>query len=121
MIDENRKTVLFLLNGFGMEAAKSWNVYSANLMPNLDRISHAYPMTSIPVSDVAAGLNKHQIGNFKSNYLIFSTEGNVLRKEDILNVKLSNMEITNDKNFINLINNSIQNNSRFHILFNMGN
>ena len=121
MIDENKKTVLFLLNGFGMEAAKSFNVYSASLMPNLDRISHAYPMTSIPVSDVDAGLNKHQIGNFKSNYLMFSTEGNVLRKEDVLDSKLSSMEIMHDKTLSSLVNNSINNNSRFHILFNMGN
>ena len=61
MIDENKKTILFLLNGFGMEAAKSWNVYNAQLMPNLDRISHAYPFTSMPVSDVDAGLNKHHL------------------------------------------------------------
>ena len=121
MIDDNKKTILFLLNGFGMEAAKSWNVYNAQLMPNLDRISHAYPFTSMPVSDVEAGLNKHQIGNFKSNYLMFSTEGNVLKKEDILDNKLSSMEIMNDRTLSSLINNSIQNNSRFHVLFNMGN
>ena len=121
MIDSNKKTVLFLFNGFGMEAAKSWNVYSAQLMPNLDRLSHAYPMTSIPTSDVDAGLNKHQTGNFKSNYLMFSTEGNVLKKEDILESKLSSMEMMNDKILGSAIANTIQNNSRFHVLFNVGN
>ena len=121
MIDENKKTVLFLLNGFGMEASKSWNVYSANLMPNLDRISHAYPFVSIPVSDVDAGLNKHQIGNYKSNYLMFSTEGNVLRKEDILDTKLASLEILNEKVLTDTINHSLNNNSRFHVLFNLGN
>ena len=121
MNEENKKTILFLLNGFGMEASKSWNVYSASLMPNLDRISHAYPFTSMPVSDVEAGLNKHQIGNFKSNYLMFSTEGNVLRKEDIIDSKLASNEIANEKILTDLINYTIQNNSRFHILFNIGN
>ncbi len=121
MIDDNKKTILFLINGFGMEASKSWNVYSASLMPNLDRISHAYPMTSIPVSDVDAGLNKHQIGNFKSNYLMFSTEGNVLRKEDIIDAKIASGEIMREKYLTDAVNYSIQNNSRFHILFNMGN
>lgn len=120
-MNDSKKTILFLVNGFGMEVQKSWNVYNTNLMPNLDRISHAYPFTSMTVSDVGAGLNKHQIGNFKSNYLMFSTEGKILKKEDILSSKISTQEITNDKIINNSINYAINNNSRFHILFNMGN
>lgn len=118
---DSKKTILFLLNGFGMEAPKSWNVYNNSLMPNLDRISHAYPFTSMAVSDTDAGLNKHQIGNFKSNYLMFSTEGKILRKEDIIASKFSSSEIVSDKIINDSINYSILNNSRFHIFFNMGN
>ena len=92
----DKKTVLFLMNGFGMEAPKSFNVYAPSLMPNLDRITHVYPFTTIYTSGTDAGLNKKQIGNFKSNYLSFSTEGKILKKEDIIADKLNNLEINNN-------------------------
>lgn len=120
-MNEAKKTVLFLMNGFGMEAPKSFNVYQPSLMPNLDRISHAYPFTTMATSDTEAGLNKRQIGNFKSNYLSFSTEGKILKKEDILESKIDTLEIMNDKNITEAINYSLNHGSRFHILFVMGN
>lgn len=120
-MNEQKKTILFLMNGFGMEAPKSFNVYAPSLMPNLDRISHVYPFTTMYTSGEDAGLNKKQIGNFKSNYLSFSTEGKILKKEDILEEKINNMEINNNQVINDLINYTLTNNSRMHILFSMGN
>lgn len=117
----DKKTVLFLMNGFGMEAPKSFNVYAPSLMPNLDRITHVYPFTTIYTSGTDAGLNKKQIGNFKSNYLSFSTEGKILKKEDIIADKLNNLEINNNAVINDIVNHTLTNNSRMHILFSMGN
>ena len=37
-----KKTVLFLMNGFGTESAKSFEVYSKEVMPTFDTLINAY-------------------------------------------------------------------------------
>ena len=36
------KTVLFLINGFGIEQKGSYSVYNKELMPNFDRLMNEY-------------------------------------------------------------------------------
>ena len=120
-IKESKKTILFLLNGFGLEAPKSFNVYTSKLMPNLDQISHVYPFTSLYTSGLDAGLSKHQIGNFRSNYLSFSTEGKILRKEEIIRKKISSGEATDNKVIMDTLNYVLANNSKLHVMFSIGN
>lgn len=43
-----KKNILLLINGFGIEKADSHNVYSAKLMPNMDRLTHERTFVSIP-------------------------------------------------------------------------
>ena len=43
-----KKNVLFLINGFGIEKNDSYNVYSANLMPNMDKLTKERIFSSIP-------------------------------------------------------------------------
>ena len=41
------KTVLFLINGLGIEKADSCNVYNEQLMPNMDQLINEHLFTSI--------------------------------------------------------------------------
>ena len=43
-----KKEVLFLINGFGVERNDSYNVYSAELMPNMDKLTKEGVFVSIP-------------------------------------------------------------------------
>ena len=45
-----KKTVLFLMNGMGIEQKNSYNIYSSELMPNLDRFIREHFFTSISSS-----------------------------------------------------------------------
>lgn len=42
-----KKTILFLMNGFGIEQVDSYSVYSKDLMPNLDSYTNEYLFSSI--------------------------------------------------------------------------
>lgn len=42
-----KKTVLFLMNGFGIEQVDSYSIYSKDLMPNLDNYTNEYLFSSI--------------------------------------------------------------------------
>jgi len=57
------KTVLFLMNGFGIEQIDSYNVYNSKLMPNLDKYTNTYLFSTLEV-------NSHDIS---SGYRTFST------------------------------------------------
>ena len=43
-----KKSILMLINGFGVEKADSHSVYSASLMPNMDRLTKEKIFVSIP-------------------------------------------------------------------------
>ena len=45
-----KKNILLLINGFGIEKADSHSVYSAELMPNMDRLTHEMVFASTPNS-----------------------------------------------------------------------
>ena len=57
-----KKEILFLINGFGVERNDSYNVYSAELMPNMDKLTKEGVFVSIP--------NKYL--DYKSAYRNFS-------------------------------------------------
>ncbi len=58
-----KKTVLFLMNGFGIEQLDSYNIYNAKLMPNLDSYTKNYLFTQI----------ESKAYNLTSGYRMFST------------------------------------------------
>ena len=41
------RTVLFLINGFGIETKESYSVYDASIMPNFDRLSQRYMFSKL--------------------------------------------------------------------------
>ena len=43
-----KKNILLLINGFGVERADSYNIYSGELMPNMDRLTKERVFVSIP-------------------------------------------------------------------------
>lgn len=58
-----KKTVLFLMNGFGIEQIDSYNIYNSKLMPNLDSYTKNYLFTAI----------ESKAYDLKSGYRTFST------------------------------------------------
>jgi len=62
-----KKTVLFLMNGFGIEQANSYNVYNSKLMPNLDSYTQKYLFSSISANTY----------NLANGYRMFSTGSNI--------------------------------------------
>lgn len=59
------KTVLFLINGLGIEKADSCNVYNEQLMPNMDQLMNEHLFTSIATDtrDYNSGYQIFSMGN----------------------------------------------------------
>ena len=47
-----KRNILLLINGFGVEQRDSYNVYSENLMPNLDKLTKTCMFSSISSNDL---------------------------------------------------------------------
>lgn len=103
-----KKTVLFLMNGFGVEQLDSYNIYNAQLMPNLDRYTKEYLFSSIETP----------ANNLVSGYRLFSTGSNYLLSYSLIDNYLD--KFNENKNF-ELYLNSINDNGKIHIFLSLEN
>ena len=116
-----KKTVLFLMNGFGVDVPKSFGIYSKELMPTFEKLLAAYPFKLLYASGEMIGNNSSEASNFKDGYSKFGTFGNVITKYDILKKKIDNNEFLNNPVVNNSIDIAVKNNSRLHVMFSLGN
>lgn len=71
------RTVLFLINGFGIETKESYSVYDANLMPNFDKLSKKYMFSKLSsnVFNVVDGFRNMSLErNDLYNYSIYERD-----------------------------------------------
>lgn len=117
---ETKKSVLFLMNGFGLEVPKSFNIYKASLMPSLDKISNYYPFASVFASGTEVGLNKGQLSSFKAGYSVFSSFGKPHKKADVIQTRMEDTTFYTNPVVSASINYALQNDSRLHVIFSIG-
>ena len=117
---ETKKSVLFLMNGFGLEVPRSFSVYKANLMPSLDKISNYYPFASVFASGTEVGLNKGQLSSFKAGYSAFSSFGKPYKKANVIKSKMEDNSFYDSPVVIASINYALQNESKLHVIFSIG-
>lgn len=90
-----KKTVLFLMNGFGIEQTDSYNVYNSKLMPNLDSYTQKYMFSSIEDNSY----------NYMDGYRLFSTGSTIPLTYQLLKNYMENFEKNPNMNFyLNSIN-----------------
>lgn len=117
---ETKKSVLFLMNGFGIEVPRSFNMYKASLMPSLAKISNYYPFASVFASGTEVGLNKGQLSSFKVGYSVFSAFGKPDKKLDVIQSKMNDTTFYTSPVISQSIEYALKNGSKLHILFSIG-
>ncbi len=117
---DEKKTVLFLMNGFGSETAKSFEIYSKDVMPTFEQLINAYPFKLIFANGELIGVNKGEVSNFKTGYYNFSSFGHPSKKENVLNKKIISNEFKNNEILNQSIDVACENNSNLHVIFMLG-
>ena len=115
-----KKSILLLMNGFGMEVPKSFNVYTAALMPSLAKLSNYYPFVSLFASGTEIGLNKGQLSSFRAGYLAFSSNGKPSKKSNAVQAQINANTFATNPVIANSINYAVEHKSRLHIFFSIG-
>jgi len=101
-----KKNILLLINGFGIERTDSYNVYSKELMPNMDRITTERLFVSIPNNYL----------DYKSAYRNFSIGTSMSLTYNLIENNISNLEYKKNELLRYITNETIKHNSRLHII-----
>ena len=101
-----KKTVLFLMNGFGVEQLDSYNVYNAKLMPNLDSYTKKHLFTAISTPSY----------NLVSGYRTFSTGSKYPLSCSLIDSYIDKFETNQNLNFYL---NSIKPEGKIHLILSL--
>lgn len=88
----NRKTVLFLINGFGVEKKESYSIYDATLMPTFDEFTKKYLFSTIDSN----------VSTYYDGYRNASLDINELYNYSILDKDIENKSFINKEALIKL-------------------
>ncbi len=88
----NRKTVLFLINGFGVEKKESYSIYDPTLMPTFDELTKKYLFSTI----------KSNVNNYYDGYRNASLDINELFNYSILDQEIEAKKFTNNSTLMKL-------------------
>ncbi len=100
-----KKNILLLINGFGVEQSDSYDVYTPELMPNLDRLTKERLFTSLYSNDL----------DYKDGYRSFSIGIKEPLTYSIIENAISKNSFTSNDVYKALINNTKKLNSKLHI------
>lgn len=106
----NKKTVLFLINGFGIEKKESYPIYDETLMPTFEELSKKYIFSTNSVTS--------NVTNYYDAYRNISLDVGELYNYSILDQEINNKKINFNEN-LNKIKNELEvkkNNMHFFCL-----
>ena len=115
-----KKTVLFFMNGFGQETGKSFEIFSKETMPTFTKLMNVYPFKLLHASGELIGNNPSEASNFRDGYYNFSTFGYPTTKFDTIRKKYEANEFLTNKIVLESINIALNNKSRLHVFFTLG-
>ena len=108
--------VLCLLDGMGIEDAKSYSIYSSEVMPNLDTLTNRYLFSSLASSGKGVGLSENASATRDIGYLNVGTCGVVKQSIEIVNEKIDKNMFFNSETLKTVTDHVITNNSGLHLV-----
>ena len=91
--DMNKKTILFLVNGFGIEKKESYSIYDEKLMPTFDSFTKKYLFSTI----------KSNVNNYYDGFRNMSLDVNELYNYSVIDQEIELKKIGANQIFMNLI------------------
>lgn len=101
-----KKNILLLINGFGIEQPDSHNIYSKELMPNLDRLTKEQLFTTLKSNDL----------DYKEGYRTFSIGVQEPLTYTIVENAINDLSYKENPVFKSIITNTQSKNSKLHIM-----
>ncbi len=113
-----KKTILFLANGFGMEAKDSYSL-GDDLIPTVTKLSQEYMFTSIDACGKECGFTRNQASTYTTGYSCFSSGGYVDLAVQSMDKRIEEGHFIEEK-MIDSIEFAVKNKSKMHVFFMIG-
>lgn len=108
--------VVCLMDGMGIEDAKSYAIYDAQVMPTLDALTNRYLFSSLESSGRGVGLSSEASATKEQGYLNIGAVTPVKQSVEIVNEKIEKEEIFNSEALKTVTDHVIANNSKLHLI-----
>lgn len=99
------KTVMLLINGFGVEDKKSYSIYDKELMPNIDMLNKKYIFSSM----------KADVNNYRDGYRNMCLEVNEMYNYGIFSEAVNNNTLLSNKQYLDMKNELLKRKSKLHL------
>ncbi|EIJ34899.1 2,3-bisphosphoglycerate-independent phosphoglycerate mutase [Thiothrix nivea] len=111
-----RKTILVILDGFGVNPSKRFNAVHEADTPNFDRYFGKYPHTTLQASGRAVGLPDGQMGNSEVGHMTIGC-GSILR-QDLVRIEdaIDDGSFFKNHSLLNALENAKADNRPLHLL-----
>lgn len=108
--------VLCLIDGMGIEDAKSYNLYDSSVMPTLDELINRYLFTTLNSSGKGVGLSENASATSDLGYLNVGAGSIIKQSVEIINEKIENNIFFNNQSLKTVTDHVINNNSNLHLI-----
>ena len=108
--------VVCLMDGMGIEDAKSFEIYSANVMPTFDSLINRYLFTTLETSGKKIGLSEEASATRDIGYLNIGAGKIIKQSIEILNEKIEQNQFFSNPSLKILTDHVIENDSKLHLI-----
>lgn len=112
--------VVCLMDGMGIEDAKSFEIYNADVMPTLDALTNRYLFSTLETSGNKVGLSEEASATKELGYLNIGAGKIVKQSIEILNEKIEQNQFFSNPSLKVVTDHVIANNSKLHLITLMG-
>jgi len=108
--------VVCLMDGMGIEDAKSYNLYNSDVMPTLDTLTNRYLFSTLYSSGKGVGLSENASVTRDLGYLNIGAGSIVKQSIEIVNSKIESNMFFNNESLKVVTDHVINNKSRIHLI-----
>ena len=108
--------VVCLMDGMGIEDAKSFEIYNADVMPTLDALTNRYLFSTLETSGNKVGLSEEASATKELGYLNIGAGKIVKQSIEILNEKIEQNQFFSNPSLKVVTDHVIANNSKLHLI-----
>ena len=112
--------VVCLMDGMGIEDAKSFEIYNSDVMPTLDALTNRYLFTTLETSGKQVGLSEEASATKEIGYLNIGAGKIIKQSIEILNEKIEQNQFFSNPSLKVVTDHVIANNSKLHLITLMG-
>ena len=114
--DYMNKTILLILDGFGLRNEEKGNAVKLAHTPYIDKYMAQYPNTTLEASGEAVGLPKGEMGNSKVGHLTLGAGRKINQPLSIINESIDKKEFYENKEIISVLEHVNKYDSALHIM-----